>query len=158
MTLYFVRHTDALPGLDDASRPLSPKGITDAARIGKYLKLRGVRPGAAYTSPLLRAKQTLQGILAECARGQPPVMREDDALLNETLPDAFSGWLRAQVNGEDTLLIGHSPTIGERVATLLRMKDPLALHFSKGAIACLETEDCRRARLEFFLRLPDLPY
>lgn len=157
MTLYFVRHTDALPGLDDTSRPLSSKGTSDAARIGKYLRIRCVRPDAAFTSPLLRAKQTLAGILTECARGKRPAMQETDALLNETSPNAFSKWLRTAANGEDVLLVGHSPTIGERVSELLQMKDALALHFSKGAIACVETEDCRRARLEFFLRLPDLP-
>ncbi len=157
MTLYFVRHTEALPGLDDASRPLSARGISDAARIGKWLRRRGVCPDGAYTSPLLRARQTLEGILTESARGKRPPMLQADALLNEASPGAFSKWLRTAVKGEDVLLIGHSPTIGERVAELVEMKDALALHFSKGAMACLETEDCRHARLEFFLRLPDLP-
>ena len=67
MELYLIRHADAAPVgqngvLDDALRPLTPKGQEQSKAVGHGLVRRGVRVPMVVASPLLRARQTAEGI------------------------------------------------------------------------------------------------
>ena len=67
MELYLIRHADAAPVgqngvLDDALRPLTPKGQEQSKAVGHGLVRRGVRLPMVVASPLLRARQTAEGI------------------------------------------------------------------------------------------------
>jgi len=42
MKLYFMRHADALDGMEDAIRPLSPRGKEEAQRVARFLKQAGI--------------------------------------------------------------------------------------------------------------------
>ncbi len=59
MDLYLIRHADALAlgerGItDDAERPLSEQGESQAQTVGKVLHRQGVALDNIVTSPLLR--------------------------------------------------------------------------------------------------------
>src|SRR5204863_430910 len=91
MKLYFLRHAEALDGTDDAARPLSPQGKKEAREVGRFLKGAAIEFDAAYSSPLVRAKQTAQIVLDACGSAELEIA---DALLNETAPAQFEDWLK----------------------------------------------------------------
>jgi phosphohistidine phosphatase len=151
MNLYFLRHGDAINGMDDASRLLSPEGKRQAAQIGSFLKKAGISMDAIYSSPLIRAAQTAEIVgaaLSSHGRVKPQLM---DALLNETPQAEFTRWLREIGEVRNCLLVGHMPTLSERAAHLLKMHDPDTLSFPKCGLACIEILNSRNAALRFFV-------
>ncbi len=151
MRLYFLRHADALDGMDDAARPLSPKGQKQSREIARFLKAAGIRFDAAYSSPLVRARQTAEIILDITGAVKPAKLKLVDALLNETTAREFEGWLRALPEAENVLLTGHAPTLAEHVCALLNVSDPDALQLPKAGLACVDTKDGRSGTLKFFI-------
>jgi phosphohistidine phosphatase len=146
--LYFLRHADALAGADDAARSLSPRGWKQARRLGRFLEEAGVVFDAGYSSPLVRACETAEVVLNCCGASQ---LKKVDVLANEASPKRFEAWLRALPEVEHVLLVGHAPTLAERVRAMLGLEVESALSLPKGAVVCLETEDQRTAALKFFV-------
>ena len=69
MDLLLVRHGESAGNLEGrlqgtVDSPLTPLGRSQAARVGEWLRGRGLRWNAAYCSPLVRAKETA-AIIAE---------------------------------------------------------------------------------------------
>ena len=59
MVAYFLRHADAEQRADrDSERKLTPKGLEQAEKAGKFLVRCGLLPDAVLTSPIVRARQT----------------------------------------------------------------------------------------------------
>jgi len=118
-TLWLLRHAKASlgrKGLADHERPLNARGRDAAARIGRHLAQRAVCPDLALCSSALRARQTLERVIA-ALDAEPEIRVESDlylasegALLRrlEELPDGASS----------VLLVGHNPGIGELAAQL----------------------------------------
>jgi len=148
MKLYFLRHAEALDGKDDAGRPLSPHGKKEAREVGRFLKRARIEFDAAYSSPLVRARQTAKIVLEVCGSTEVEIA---DALLNETPPGQFEDWLKELTEAKHALLVGHAPSLAERVRQLLGITNPEALKLPKGGLSCLETEDRRAATLKFFV-------
>lgn len=151
MRLYFLRHADALPGADDAVRPLSPLGRKQSRKVGRFLKKAGIEFDAAYSSPLARAKETAEILLKTLESLPPRKLQIADALLNETSQVRFDQWLKDLPEAGRVLLVGHAPTMDDRVCHLLDINREDLLKLSKGALICLETDDCRVASLKFFI-------
>jgi phosphohistidine phosphatase len=149
MRLYFLRHADALDGTDDAARPLSPKGRQQSRAIGRLLEDAELVMEAAYSSPLVRARQTAEIVLDIC--GKVDEIRIVDELLNGPAEREFEGWLRTLPDKKHILLVGHEPSLSERVRSLVGISDEEGFRFSKGALACVDTADGRRGRLKFLL-------
>jgi broad specificity phosphatase PhoE len=81
MDLLLVRHGESAGNLEgrlqgSIDSPLTPLGRSQAARLGDWLKARGLRWNAAYCSPLIRARDTA-GIVAEKS-GFPEALVDDD--------------------------------------------------------------------------------
>ena len=148
MKLYFLRHADALEGSDDAARPLSPHGKKEALEVGRFLKRAGIEFDATYSSPLVRAKETAEIVLDICGSTQ---LELTAALLNETSEAKFDEWLKGIPDAKHICLVGHAPSLAERVRQLLGVTDSDALKLPKGAVACLETENRRTAALKFLV-------
>lgn len=151
MRLYFLRHADALDGDDDAMRPLSPKGKDQCRRLGQWLQRAEIDWNAAFSSPLLRAQQTATLVLQAADSRLAGQFKEASALLNETSGTAFSRWLRGLLQYESVLLVGHAPTLAERVRELLSVKSEGALSLPKAGLACVETDDGRDGALKLYL-------
>ncbi len=67
MDLYLIRHADAQPlgegGIDnDAERPLTAVGQAQCGPLAGALQRHGVRLERLVASPLLRARQTAEGL------------------------------------------------------------------------------------------------
>jgi phosphohistidine phosphatase len=151
MRLYFLRHADALAGADDAARPLSPRGWKQARRLGRFLEEAGVVFDMGYTSPLVRARETAEVVLNCCGVAATSQLKKVEVLANDATQKRFDAWLRSLPDLEHVLLVGHAPTLAERVRSLLGLQDESTLSLPKGAVVCLETKDQRTAALKFFV-------
>lgn len=81
MDLILVRHGESAGNLEgrlqgSIDSPLTPLGRSQAARVGEWLKARGLRWNAAYCSPLVRARDTA-GIIAEKSGFGEAIVDED---------------------------------------------------------------------------------
>jgi phosphohistidine phosphatase len=118
MRLYLVRHAEAEHGDPDELRRLTPEGKRQARALGEQLRSEGLKPDAILMSPLLRARET--GDELAMALGTNP--EADERLA----PGATVDGLRAAVDarGENTIVIGHQPDLGQIVAALTGEPEP----------------------------------
>jgi phosphohistidine phosphatase len=115
--LYIVRHADAGDPAEwigpDAERPLSSKGVKQAARLAAALVAAGTNVGSLRTSPARRCTETCAVIAAAL---------ETTATIDEHLADGPSASHVAKLlarRGHDALLIvGHQPHLGNLIAEL----------------------------------------
>lgn len=151
MKLYFLLHAAALDGADDAKRPLSPTGRRQAREVARCLRRAGIAFDLAFTSPLVRAKQTV-AITLEITNEQSPLApQESPVLLNETDAERFADWLVQLPEARHVLLVGHEPSLSARVRRMLGLGRVEALELAKGAVACVKTADQRVGTLKFLL-------
>ena len=151
MKLYFLRHAEAEDGLVDAERELTGKGRRDARKLGRFFRRHDVEFELAFTSPLVRARQTAELVLTECPLGGKQPLAETPALLNGTTAREFARWLKALPPVDAVLLVGHEPSMSERIRGLLGLPRVDALPLGKCAVARLDTEDRRTGALRFLL-------
>lgn len=151
MKLYFLRHAEAEDGTDDAARRLTDHGHAQARDIGRFLRRAAIVFDAAFTSPLERARETAQDVVAITNRKPPLPLQTTEALLNDWSPERFSRWLKDLLETQRALLVGHDPSMSERVRWLLGMKRLASLKMPKGGLACLDTDDGESASLKFFV-------
>jgi phosphohistidine phosphatase SixA len=114
LVLDLLRHGEALAdaGGGDASRRLSPAGERALERLAAHLAGQGWRPTRAFTSPLVRARESARIVLARTEPGlQAEVMQ---ALRPDGEPAEVANALAEQgaIEGH-VLLIGHQPLLGE---------------------------------------------
>lgn len=106
--LLLLRHakSDNPSGVADRDRPLNPRGLRAAPRMGAYLAAHGLRPDHVVVSPARRTQETWTHVHA--ALGGP------DAQTVESIYEApgriLLGVVRAAPAGAGSLLmIGHNP-------------------------------------------------
>jgi phosphohistidine phosphatase len=141
MKLYLIRHADALPlgdGIpDDAQRPLSVRGQEQCSRIAAALNRQGVVLQALLTSPLLRARQTAEGMNAHLSQPAPPL--QDCDLLGPALkPRKVTNVVRAQT-GDAIGLVGHMPDLAFYAAWLIGSKKA-QIDLAKAGLARIDFE------------------
>ncbi len=151
MKLYFLRHAAALDGLDDAKRPLSPTGRQQTRKLARFLRRSGIVFDLAFTSPLVRAKQTMAMVLDITNEMQRVQAQETPVLLNETDAGLFTDWLVRLPEAGHVLLVGHEPSLSARVRRMLGQERADSLELSKGAVACVKTVDKRTGSLKFLI-------
>ncbi len=164
--LLLMRHAKSSwedPALPDHDRPLAPRGLRDAPRMGRWLVREGFQPDRILCSTARRARQTCEAVRAELPSPPSPLILPQIYefgrihLLEEAI--ALHGGSARML-----LLIGHNEAIHELALHLavsgssgilaeLRGKFPTA------AIAVLEFEDkdwpsalARGGRLTDFMR------
>ncbi|NBV20724.1 MAG: phosphohistidine phosphatase SixA [Proteobacteria bacterium] len=151
MKVYFLRHAAALDGPVDAARPLSPGGRRQARKLARFLRRAGVQFDLAFTSPLVRARQTIEAVCTITNQGERIEPQVTEALLNDTSPAAFAQWLEALPKEGHVLLVGHEPSLSAHVRRMLELKNAVSLELAKGAVACIKTTDQRRGVLKFLI-------
>jgi phosphohistidine phosphatase len=115
MRLVIVRHAEAAPGAPDELRPLTPNGKTQARELGRRLRDELGDVDAVLSSPLLRARETAEGL----GLGAP----EPDERL---APGATADDVREAVGGrgETVVVVGHQPDCGRIAAALGDGEEP----------------------------------
>ena len=109
--LILMRHAKsswADPSQDDIDRPLSKRGIRDAARIGRWLLETGYLPDQALVSAAARTRETWAGVAGAIGARPAEFLPE----LYHADPAAMLGTLR-RASGDTVLMLGHQPGIGE---------------------------------------------
>ena len=151
MKLHFLRHADAVSGSDDAARALSKKGADQCRWLGTFFKHAGLVFDAAYSSPLVRARQTAERVLEICNPEDFRAVILSDALLNDTPSNQFEDWLDSLPGVKNILLVGHAPSLADRARRILRMSHPNTLELPKAGMVSLKTEDRRVGTLKGFI-------
>lgn len=139
MNLYLVRHGSASDHQNDDKRELSTAGKRQARALGRFLRKSGAVFRAAYSSPLLRARQTAEILLAITNEKNRIDLNFAGAMLNATTVDDFKDWLTQLGKGGDILLVGHEPSLSARIQSLLRIADATTFEMKKGACACIHS-------------------
>lgn len=111
MDLVLWRHCEAAPGVPDEARPLTPRGVTQAKAMATWLVQHLPQNCRTLVSPALRAQQTARAL----GRDFETTVAVGTATNVDMLLSA-AGWPDA---GEDVLVVGHQPTLGEVASRLL---------------------------------------
>src|SRR6476620_2790539 len=94
MRLLIFRHAKAekgAPGMRDRDRPLNPRGVKDASRMGGYLAHHTLQPDFALVSPARRTRETWDALAAAFSTAVPE--RYEDRL-DDATPQTISAVLR----------------------------------------------------------------
>jgi len=143
LDVYLIRHADALSlgerGItDDADRPLSEQGEQEVKAVAQALQRRGIVLDRLYCSPLLRARQTAEGMLHVWAR--PELELETFAgLAPGGKPRKLSRFLLKQ-GGEKVGLVGHMPHLGMIAGWLIGEKN-VQIDLAKAGVAYIRCEE-----------------
>src|SRR5262245_48826372 len=143
MDLYVIRHAEAVPlgewGItEDADRPLTDQGKEQVKKLAEALQRKGVRLGTVLTSPLLRARQTADVLIAQWGQPAPE--------LHECAPLAPGGKRRRlaralqDLSTDAVALVGHEPDLGRLVGWLTGGRRA-RIEMGKGGVACLRCDD-----------------
>jgi phosphohistidine phosphatase len=142
LNLYLIRHADAVPREDptyaDDDRPLTELGKRQARALGQALAERGVRFDVIVCSPLPRAQQTVEGLLAGMPVASPPVEYTAE-LLPGVKPRKLDRELARQ-EGPSIAVVGHEPDLSEYLARLIGSKKA-NVTLAKAGTACVACED-----------------
>jgi phosphohistidine phosphatase len=143
MDLYLIRHADALAlgerGItEDAERPLSEEGQAQAQSVGAGLQRMAVQLSLIVTSPLVRARQTTEGIVRGWAAPAPEVQ------VNPLLaPGGKRGKLAKALRAlgwERLAVVGHQPDLGQFAAWLIGSKKA-QVELAKAGVAYVHCPD-----------------
>ena len=134
--LYFMRHGKAgshSMAADDDLRRLTPSGIEALRAAAPVWRRLNLRPDVVISSPLLRALETAELLVAGLGLADPPTLDE------RLRPGAEWGdFARAMAGHPDmrrVMFVGHEPDLS-RAACLLTGAS--AIRMRKGGIACVE--------------------
>jgi phosphohistidine phosphatase len=141
--IYLIRHADAVPlgesgSTDDASRPLTAIGEQQAKQLAAGFQRQGVRPGIVLSSPLLRARQTAEGMVH--ALGEPPV---EVRICEDLAPGGKRrrlGRVPKELGQDSVALVGHQPDLGTFASWLVGSKKA-DIEIAKAGVACIHCEE-----------------
>jgi len=125
--LYLMRHAKSewhSAVSSDFERPLNPRGVKDAARMGQWLHAQQSAPGLILSSPAQRAKQTAQAVADAMGLAADRIQLNKDLYLADraTLLHILHS---VPEQTESVLLVAHNPGLDDLVEWLA--PDPPAL-------------------------------
>ena len=137
MNLYLIRHAqtaDLAPDdtRDDAERPLTDAGKGQCAALATALHSRNVALDQVVSSPLLRARQTVEGMLEHWPAPAPEQLT-CNALAPGGRAKKITRFLLG-LNGENVALVGHAPDLAEYAGWLIGAKKA-QMEFAKAGVA-----------------------
>jgi len=151
MLLYFLRHAEAEDEVtSDFDRRLTPKGLEQADKVGRFCVRFGLVPDLILASPVVRAEQTAQAV-AKRLDGRELVVERWIAC--GMTPAACLGGLGAYAKFEHVMIVGHEPDFSETIAALVGLPHPDNVHIRKASLTAVDMPRLRAGagRLEFTL-------
>ena len=134
MEFFLWRHADALPGILDFERGLSPLGHQQAAKVARWFREHAPPGLRILVSPAVRARQTVAHFCENESDIKLCLPLYENASSNEIL--AILGWPDITL---PALVVGHLPQIGILADDLLA-DTPHPASFHKSAIWWLRLE------------------
>ena len=152
------------PWRADRARPLAPRGLRDAPRMGMWLKRMGIVPQRVLLSPAQRAVQTWAG--ARDALGEDVPVYTDERLYVFDDHRPLIDVIREKGGDAHTLMIvGHNEALHDLAVALARTGEEAALKrlrkkFPTAAVAVIDLpiddwralEEATPGRLVHFMR------
>lgn len=111
--LSLLRHAKAdnpLPDQEDWDRPLTKRGLKDAAEMARRMKSQRLRPVLILSSPAIRARQTAEAF-AKCFSSAQLQFVED--LYLATPKQMLASIHELGTSAAHLLVVGHNPGISE---------------------------------------------
>ncbi len=140
MEIYLLRHgiaEDQKPGMRDADRALTEKGIRKLRGVLERAREAGVKPSLVLTSPYRRARETAE-IAAEILGCKEPI-EETERLIPSASPENVWEEIRTHRQEESLLLSGHEPLMSSLYAHLLGAPS-LIVDVKKGSLGRISME------------------
>lgn len=138
--LYIVRHAkaeDRAMFMSDHDRQLIPEGIMAAARMGRYLRDKGIRPDRIISSTAPRAKDTAKVIAEQIAFDTTAIELNGD--LFDGGPKAYLGAINALPDAiQSVMIVGHNPDVSYFAEFLTHQSTG---SMSKGAVVAVTFDD-----------------
>lgn len=152
LSLMLLRHAKSSWNdrkLDDFSRPLAPRGLKAAPRIGGYIKRRGLLPDLILCSTAQRTRETLGLILPYLDQDATIQLRHE--LYHSESANALVDNIRQQDKRFKTIqdkrfktimVIGHNPALQDLALSLIQTgaesdRQQLAAKFPTAALAVI---------------------
>lgn len=139
--LYLIRHAiaavrgDDWP--DDTKRPLTEEGIKRMRSAARGLARLDVSIDLVLTSPLVRARQTAEIVVA-ALDPRPPIVTIESLVPGGGYA-ALIADLEKHAKKARVALVGHEPGLGEIAARLIGSRH--AIEFKKGAICRVDVDE-----------------
>jgi phosphohistidine phosphatase len=109
--LILIRHAKAEVGAVDRDRPLSARGQSDAAAVGRLLAQTGIVPDLAVVSPARRARQTWDGVQAGLADQVEVVI--DERIYDNEVAALLQVVHEVAAETRCLAMVGHNPSFAE---------------------------------------------
>jgi phosphohistidine phosphatase len=137
MRVILIRHGDAVSAslLGDHGRPLSIEGRRQATATGRALAEHQISPSQAWCSPLVRAVQTAELVLASLGYGGVVEARDD--LYSDSPTNSLARALAKLGPDETIVVVGHQPYMSSAASLLLNCS---VSGFGTGNAYCLRVE------------------
>jgi phosphohistidine phosphatase len=131
--LILLRHATAGPSHgDDLSRPLTAKGVREAAAAGRALAARGLMPDVVLVSPARRTQETWEAM----AELFPNARVETAPRLYDAGAEILMDAAEDEVEAETVLVIAHNPGLHQLAYNLsTRAARPAPRHFPPATAA-----------------------
>ena len=144
MEIYLLRHGIAEPPSEsnefsDASRALTPEGISKLRQAGLGLKKLGVKLNLVASSPLVRARETAEYV-TEILKCKEPIQLWDELAPGGSI-DGLMQKLQNHQGKNSVLLVGHQPDMGSLASLLIFGSARISLAFKKGGICCVQVSE-----------------
>ncbi|MEO1023566.1 MAG: histidine phosphatase family protein [Bacteroidota bacterium] len=130
------------PGLEDFNRPLAGRGLTDAPRMGKFIRKAGYKPDYIASSSATRAKQTTELVL-EAAHVSHQMITWDNDLYFGSVNDYLNAIQQAPNQAETIMIVGHNPLMETVAGWLSGASERTAIRMPTAALVCLESFSVR---------------
>jgi phosphohistidine phosphatase len=135
MTIYFLRHAEAEDLAEsDFDRKLTPKGLQQAAKVGKFCAGHGLEPTVILSSPVTRARQTAEIVAG--ALGREVTIESWLACGMET--STLLARLAPHTGCDSLLIVGHEPDFSTAIAAWIGAQRPDAVEVKKASLTALE--------------------
>ncbi|HVE16956.1 MAG TPA: histidine phosphatase family protein [Chthoniobacterales bacterium] len=149
MLLYFLRHAEAEDEVtSDFERRLTPKGLDQADKVGRFCVRNGLIPDVILSSPVVRAEQTAHGVSKRLDDRKVIIERW---IACGMAPETCLSSLQAYAKFEHVMLVGHEPDFSFAIAACLGLSDPSHLNVRKASLTAISLPLLRAGagRLEF---------
>ncbi|MFO0837698.1 MAG: phosphohistidine phosphatase SixA [Phycisphaerae bacterium] len=126
---------------DDSLRPLTPDGRKKTRRVARGIAALGIEFDAVLTSPLARARQTADLVVAELELLAEQLI-ETTSLSPGASRQALLDELSRQDAGASVLLVGHEPDLSQLISELIAGDaEDVAVMMRKAALCELELDE-----------------
>jgi len=151
MLVTFLRHAEAEDEITtDFDRRLTPKGLEQADKAGRFCVRCGLIPDVIVTSPVVRAEQTAQAV-SKRLDGRELIV-ERWLACGMSPEDCFEG-LAPYAKFDHVMLVGHEPDFSAAISACIGLPDSGSVLVRKASLTGIDLRRPRAGagRLEFTL-------